>query len=130
MRKFALAIILLTVSAILLSACGGKPADPAAKAVEDFLNALVAKDATKLSALTCKDWTADAQMELDSLQAVKVRLEGVSCQSGSASGTTTPVNCQGKMIATYNGEDQTLDIAARTYQVVQQGGDYLVCGYQ
>jgi hypothetical protein len=33
-------------------------------------------------------------------------------------------------MATYNGEDSPLDISARTYQVVQQGGDYLVCGYK
>jgi hypothetical protein len=33
-------------------------------------------------------------------------------------------------MATYNGEDQALDLSVRTYQVVQQGGEYLVCGYK
>jgi predicted small secreted protein len=130
MRKFALMVIVLCVSALVLSACGGKTADPASKAVEDYLNALTAKDSTKLSALSCKDWESDALMELDSLQAVKTRLEGLSCKSSGTTGTTTQVNCQGKLVATYNGEDQTLDIASRTYKVEQNGGEYLVCGYK
>lgn len=130
MRKFALMVIVLCVSALVLSACGGKTADPASKAVEDYLNALTAKDSTKLSALSCKDWESDALMELDSLQAVKTRLEGLSCKSSGTTGTTTLVNCQGKLVATYNGEDQTLDIASRTYKVEQNGGEYLVCGYK
>jgi hypothetical protein len=130
MRKFTLAVILICFSALLLSTCGGKADDPASKAVVDYLNALVAKDSTKLSALSCKDWESNALMELDSLQAVKTRLEGLTCKSDGIDGTTTSVNCQGKLVATYNGEDQTLDITARTYQVVQQGGEYLVCGYK
>jgi hypothetical protein len=130
MRQIALLVILVCVSAALLSACSGKAADPAAKAVEDYLNALNAKDSTKLPALSCKDWESNALMELDSLQAVKTRLEGVTCKSSDVNGTTTEVNCQGKLVATYNGEDQTLDIASRTYLVEKQGGEYLVCGYK
>ena len=130
MRKFALGIILLCVSALLLSACGGKSNDPASRAVEDYLTALVNKDATKLSGLACADWESSALLELDSLQAVKTRLDGLSCKTTGTVGTTSQVDCQGKILATYNGEDQALDLSARTYQVVQQGGEYLVCGYK
>ena len=130
MRKYPLALILFCLMAMLLSACSGKQADPASKAVEDYLNALVSKDSTKLSALSCASWESDALLELDSLQAVKTRLEGVACTSAGASGGGTQVKCQGKIMATYNGEDQALDLSARTYQVVQQGGEYLVCGYK
>jgi hypothetical protein len=131
MRKLALMVILLSMLALPLSACGGsQTADPAAKAVVNYLNALVAKDSTKLSALSCASWESSALLELDSLQAVKVRLDGVSCKTSGTSSGTSQVNCQGRIMATYNGEDQALDISARTYQVVQQGGDYLVCGYK
>ena len=130
MRKYTLAVILLCVIALLLSACVGKAADPASKAVEDYLNALVNKDSTKLSALSCASWESDALLELDSLQAVKTRMEGLTCTSAGANGGSTQVNCQGKIMATYNGEDQALDLSVRTYQVVQQGGEYLVCGYK
>ncbi|MGB8214777.1 MAG: hypothetical protein WCE68_14565 [Anaerolineales bacterium] len=128
MRKLALLVILLGLSALLLSACGANAADPASKAVEDYLNALVNQDSTKLSALSCASWEQNAILELDSLQAVKTKLDGLSCKTTGSSGTTSQVVCQGKIVATYNGEDQTLDLSVRTYQVVQQGGDYLVCG--
>ena len=130
MRKLALLVIMLSMLALPLSACGGQAADPASKAVEGYLNALVAKDSTKLSALSCASWESSALLELDSLQAVKTRLDGVSCKTSGTSGGTSQVNCQGRILATYNGEDQALYISARTYQVVQQGGDYLVCGYK
>jgi hypothetical protein len=130
MRKYPLAVILFCIPALLLSACGAKAADPASRAVTDYLTALVNKDSTKLSALSCASWESDALLELDSLQAVKTRLEGLTCTSAGTSGGATQVNCQGKLMATYNGEDQALDLSVRTYQVVQQGGEYLVCGYK
>ena len=130
MRKLALLVIMLSMLALPLSACSGQAGDPASKAVVDYLNALVSKDSTKLSARSCATWESSALLELDSLQAVKTRLEGVSCKTSGTTGGTSQVNCQGKIMATYNGEDQALDISVRTYQVVQQGGDYLVCGYK
>ena len=130
MRKFPSVVILLSIFLLLLSACGGKAGDPAAKAVEDYLTALVEKDSSRLSALSCSDWESNALLELDSLQAVTTRLEGLDCASTGADGTTSEVACQGKIIATYNNEDQELDLSARTYEVVQQGGEYLVCGYK
>jgi hypothetical protein len=129
MRKSGPAVLLVLLFALLLSACGKAP-DPAAKAVEDYLNALVKKDSTRLSALSCADWEANALLELDSLQAVATRLEGLACSVIGTDGTTSYVSCQGKILATYNNEDQQLDLSLRTYQVVQQGGEYLVCGYK
>ncbi len=129
MRKFAPIVLLMCIVVLLFSACG-KTTDPAAKAVEDYLTALVNKDSNALSSLSCADWESNALLELDSLQAVATRLENMACTSASADGATTQVNCQGKILATYNGEDQQLDLSARTYQVVQQGGNYLVCGYK
>jgi hypothetical protein len=38
------------------------------------------------------------------------------------------VLCNGKIIATYDTEDQELDLSVRTYQVVEEGGEWLVCG--
>jgi hypothetical protein len=131
MHKLAPVIVLLSVLAVLLlSACGGLAADPAAKAVVGYLNALVSKDSNRLSALSCSDWESNAMLELDSLQAVSARLEGLTCATTGTDGTTSDVSCQGKILATYNDEDQELDLSVRTYQVVQQGGEYLVCGYK
>ena len=129
MRKFAPIVLLICIVALLFSACG-KAQDPAAKAVEDYITALVNKDANAISTLSCADWESNALLELESLQAVATRLENMACSSAGIDGNTTHVDCQGKIIATYSNEDQQLDLSMRTYQVVQQSGDYLVCGYK
>jgi hypothetical protein len=129
MRKFAKLALLVSALALLLAACGSS-VDPAVAAVEAYLNALVAKQSDMLSALSCADWESNALLELDSLQAVETRLDGLSCAVTGTEGDTTLVVCQGKILATYNNEDQELDLSVRTYQVVQQGGESLVCGYR
>lgn len=113
---------------ILLSACGNSASSPAVGAVEGYVNAIVANDADKLSSLSCADWESDALIELDSLQAVTSTLEGFACQETGKDGDNTLVHCDGKMILSYNGENQELDLSTRTYQVIEQGGDWLVCG--
>lgn len=127
MRKLSLAISTIIIT-LFLTACASDSGSAPAKAVEQYLNALVAKDADRLPTLVCGDWEEDALIELDSFQAVTPRLEAAACQQTGTDGETALVNCTGKIIATYNDEDQELDLSVRTYQVVQQDGDWLVCG--
>ena len=128
MRKFFLILIPVIVSTLFLSACASKSSNGPTKAVEDYLNALVAKNSDRLTTLSCKDWENEALLELDSFQAVTTKLDGMSCTQTGTDGDTALVLCKGKIIATYNNENQELDLSTRTYQVVQQGGDWLVCG--
>jgi len=123
-------VLVLALLAVLLVACGGNAASGSVRAVEDYLNALVSKDDALVSSLSCADWEMMALLELDSFQAVDTRLEGLTCSDTGTDGDTFLVRCQGKIIATYNDEDQELDLSLRTYEVVQQGGEYLVCGYR
>ena len=127
MRKIFLILILVILSN-LLAGCASRRDDAPAKAVEDYLNALVAKDSDRLTTLSCSDWEEDALLELDSFQAVTTRLDGLACTQTGTAGDTALVLCKGKIIATCNNEDQELDLSTRTYQVVQQDGDWLVCG--
>jgi hypothetical protein len=129
MLKIARRILLMLVFALLLSACGQSNRG-AAGAVESYLNALVNEDASRLSALSCAEWEPNAQMELDSFQGVATRLDGLSCAITGTDNDTTLVNCQGKILATYDGEDEEFDLSVRTYQVLNQGGEFLVCGYK
>jgi hypothetical protein len=129
MRTFTRSLLLVFAILLALSACG-KPSDAPARAVEAYLNALVSKDAERVSALSCADWEAQALMELDSLQAVETRLDGVACTSTTAEDGSISVACTGKIVATYNGEDQELDLSVRSYVIAEQGGEYLVCGYK
>ena len=128
MRKVLVILLMAFVAALLLSACGSQNKDAPAKAVEDYLNALVEKNADRLTTLSCSDWEDDALLELDSFQAVTTKLDGLACAQTGTDGDTALVLCKGKIIATYNNEDQELDLSVRTYQVVQQNGDWLVCG--
>ncbi len=126
MRKTNL-ILSLVLAIISLTACASN-SDAPVKAVENYLNALVNKEADKIPTLVCGDWEEDALIELDSFQAVTARLENVSCSQTGTDGDTTLILCTGDIVATYNNEDQKLDLSTRTYQVIQQSGDWLVCG--
>jgi len=124
--------ILGSLLIFILTACSGSVSDSStpSKVVEAYLTSLVNKDSSSLSTLSCSDWEASALMELDSLQAVEVRLEGLTCKDAGPSGEFSFVNCHGNIVATYNGEDQNIDLSNRNYRVVNQDGEFLVCGYQ
>ena len=126
MRKPIL-IIFLVFTTFMISACASN-SDAPAKAVENYLNALVNKEADKLPAIVCGEWEEDALIELDSFQAVTASLENVSCSQTGTDGDASLVLCTGNIVASYNNEDQRLDLSTRTYQVIEQGGDWLVCG--
>lgn len=121
-------LFVLIVPLLLLAGCASSDADAPANAVEDYLSALVAKHADRLTTLSCGDWEDDALLELDSFQAVTARLEGLACEQTGTEGDIALVLCNGSIVATYNDEDQELDLSVRTYQVVQEGGEWLVCG--
>jgi hypothetical protein len=123
-------LILFTIlTSLLLAACGTSSAGPE-KAVEAYLTALNAKDSTRLSTLSCADWEATALMELDSFQAVSTTLEGLTCAQTGTDGANALVTCQGKIVASYNGELQEFDLSARTYIAENSTGEWLVCGAQ
>lgn len=128
MRTPRLILLVALVANLLLAACSSSNSAAPEKAVETYLAVLVAKDADRLPTLVCGDWEEEALTELDSLQAVTARLDNVACTQTGTDGNTTLVNCTGKIITTYNDEDQELDLSFITYQVVQQDGDWLVCG--
>jgi hypothetical protein len=126
-------IPLLILLAILAAGCQAAPSQttdsPASKALIAYLNALTAKDETTLTLLSCADWEANALLELDAFQSVETRLQGLSCRQNTAADGSVTVTCQGKILASYFNEQQEFDLSQRTYNMVEQGGDWLVCGY-
>ena len=129
MRKPYVMVLTFSALLVLLSACGGGT-DQAAAAVEEYLTALVGKDSDTISSLSCADWELQALLELDSFQAVETRLDGMACTSVKEEDGTSSVNCTGNILATYSGEESKFDLSGRTYVVIEQGGEYLVCGYR
>jgi hypothetical protein len=130
MRRRSFLLVLLVVGVLVLAACAGKNEDQAPKAVELYLQALVKEDADQLATLSCKDWEADALMEVDSFQGVSATLDGLSCSQVGEEGEAVYVECQGTIKATYGNEQQEIPLAGRTYKVVQESGEWLMCGYK
>jgi len=122
-------IIVVAIAAVLLGACGPGPTPE--NAVEEYLQAIIEKDAAQLSTTTCKDWESDALMMLDAFQAVSAELEGLSCQqTGTTSDGMAVVSCTGKILASYDGEIQEFDLSIQDYLLENANGDWLVCGMQ
>lgn len=130
MRRVVLYAALLVLAAILLAGCQGGGGDDPAVAAESYLTALVEKDADSLAALSCAAWEENAILELDSFQAVEIRLEGMDCQEAARDGETAVVSCAGSIVATYNEEDQQFPLDTRGFAMQREGGEWRVCGYQ
>ncbi len=128
MKRIAALLLFGFIAALFLAGCSQKSG--AASAVETYIKALVARDANGLSNASCAAWESDAQVELDSFTAVSISLDGLSCQEAGKDGNATLVTCTGKIKASYNGENQELDLSSRTYRAVQEGGDWRMCGYK
>jgi hypothetical protein len=124
-----LTIILFVMMLFIISGCsaGG---DVQAQIVEQYLQALVDQDGARVSSLSCKDWESSAIMEMDSFQAVEASLVDLACVSGETVDDMTLVVCQGKIVATYNEEQQELDLSLRSYQTIKDGAEWRVCGYR
>jgi outer membrane murein-binding lipoprotein Lpp len=119
------------VSILFLAACSSPSnGDESSAAVQAYLNALVNKDSSALSTLSCKDWEAQAAMELDSFQAVTTELQDLSCKKTGNEGDMDVVTCTGKINATYNNENMQIDLNKRPFLVKRQGSDWQVCGYK
>lgn len=124
-------VSVFAISVIFLSACSSPSnGNESALAVESYLKALVNKDSSALSTLSCEDWEAQAAMELDSFQAVKTELQDLSCQKSGTEGDMEVVTCSGKINATYNNENMQVDLGKRAFLVKRQGSDWQVCGYK
>lgn len=123
-RVFAIFFVL-----IFLSACQSD-ASPAERAVQDFLQAFVEKNETVMVSRVCPAYEMDALLEYDSFALVQATLEGVTCQQIGGDGNSAQVVCQGSIEASYNGELRSFDLSERTYTVLNDGGNWLVCGYE
>lgn len=124
-------IALLVITAIVLVGCGGSGAGgDVAAAVEDYLQAIVDKDPDTVVNLSCAAWEEDALREVDSFQAVDVTLQDASCEVTGTDGDASLVTCTGAFVTTYDGENQELDLSRQTYRVVNEGGEWRMCGYQ
>ena len=101
-----------------------------AAAVEKYFQALVGKDINRLVDASCAAWESSARSEFESFGAVDVSLEKILCKESNIDGASALVTCTGKIIANYGNEVLEIDLADRTYQVIEEMGEWRMCGYK
>lgn len=125
--RYAIGFLII---AVVLGGCGGSGSGAnAGEAVERYLQALTNRDLNQMIGASCANWEAQARLEYDSFAAVKLELKDLSCQEKGQQAPYTLVTCRGTIIANYGAEDLQIDVAAQTFQVIQEGGEWRVCGY-
>jgi hypothetical protein len=127
MRKTIRIVGILSFLSLTIAACVQQGS--AEDAIEAYLTAIVSKDVVRAVNKSCLDWEEGAHAEASSFEAVIVQLDGLTCASISASGEQTLVNCEGKIIANYGGEDQDIPLSGRNYVAVLEDGEWKMCGY-
>ena len=129
-RKILLSCGPMILITVFITACNGAiNGDPAARAVERYLQSLAGRDLNQMITNSCTDWEAQARQEYDSFAAVRLELNEVRCKSTGPEQGYTVVDCTGSILANYGDEDLQIDVADQTFRVVQEGGDWRVCGY-
>jgi hypothetical protein len=114
---------------IILTACSTRNTQPE-KVVEAYLNAIVEAKIDKITTVSCAEWEESAWLELDSFQGVEVSLVDMQCAQSGTDGDTALGTCSGHFLTSYDGEAMEIDLSTREYELVQQGGEWLVCGYR
>ena len=128
-QKWFYLIGLVALLGLALSACAGGQ-DAPAQTVLLYQQALVDKNQEDLINYACADWESQALLELDSFVSVDTELVDATCQTISEDGDTALVTCDGSISASYNGEARDFPLSGRTFIVVNDGGDWRLCGYE
>lgn len=127
-RTILAVVMVFFLAAFLLSAC--TPARTPADVIESYLKALAESDQASAVSNSCADWEEKATAEGASFINVEVTLEDLSCQAISQSDTEAIVSCSGRFISSYTaGEDQELDLSALNFSLVNENGEWRMCGY-
>lgn len=121
--------IIVLFLCIFLVACS-KVSDPPARMVEIYYQALVEKDQARMLRNSCTDWETTAILEYDSFGSVKTELVGFSCQSILQEENLAYVTCEGAISASYDGEIREFSLNQQTFIVINEGGDWFMCGYE
>jgi len=119
---------ILAFMSLNLTACTQQ--GTAEDAIEAYLDALVSKDVIRAVNKSCLEWEEGAHAEASSFEAVIVRLDGLACSPTDEGGERTLVECEGKIIANYGGEDQDITLSQRGYLAVLEDGEWKMCGYE
>ena len=129
MSKISKILVSSLLLLLILSACAGSGSSPE-QAVEAYLTAIVDADLDRITTLSCAEWEESAWLELDSFQGVDVSLQDMQCMQSGTDGDLALVTCSGQFLTSYDSEEMEIDLGTREFELVQQSGEWLVCGYR
>jgi hypothetical protein len=118
--------LLFSFSILACSQVGDEPA----RIVEIYYQALVDKAQARMLIYSCATWETTAILEYDSFISVKTDLVDFTCQSILQEDDFAYVTCEGAISASYDGEIRQFPLDEQTFSVVNQGGEWLMCGYE
>ena len=127
-RAWRLGMIGVMLLGLLLAGCQADE-DGAARAVEAYLQARVETNLDRMTQLSCPDWETQARVEAATFQAMNAQLEDVICATSGSDGGFTLVSCSGKITTTYQGEAREWSVSDNQYRVLDDGGEWRMCGY-
>lgn len=104
--------------------------DVPARIVEIYYQALVDKDQARMLTNSCATWETTAILEFDSFVSVKTELVDFSCQTTRQEEDIAYVACEGAISASYEGEIREFPLNQGSFVVINQGGEWLMCGYE
>lgn len=121
-------IMFILLLAAMLCAC--EPSGLPHEVVAGYLQDMVSGDLVGAVNHACSAWEDAARTDAASFSGVEARIEGLSCQIHEDLQDLKLVLCRGKIVATYQGEDQEIQLADRIYRVEVESGEWRVCGTQ
>jgi hypothetical protein len=122
--------LLIPLFTFMVVTCQKSQDRNASSVVVEYFKALVAKDSTQAVNLSCAAWEEQAQIDADTFAINPATAENIQCKVTGKDGDTSLVACTGKLVLDYNGEKQEINLANRTYKVVQDSGEWRMCGYK
>lgn len=123
-------MIRFVILAGLLAACASQPTGTASDTVQNYLQARVDKNVDAMIGLSCSEWEASARTEAASFASMNAVLDNVTCTDAGTDSDATLVTCSGKIVTTYNGEGRDWPLEDFTFKVVEDGGEWRMCGYK
>ncbi|HZW03298.1 MAG TPA: hypothetical protein VFF68_05195 [Anaerolineaceae bacterium] len=123
-----LTILLIALSFWLLAGCqAGGGQDPAALAVEQYLEALAAQDAAAAQQVACDELRAFVLDDLGSSAEDLAQVDNVACEVIETADGVARVTCGGT--SSILGEPEVIELPAfnRVYVVEQRGDNWLIC---
>ena len=126
MKKWFFFLIFFSV---LITSCSSNQ-NSQAKLVENYYQALMDKNLNLMLAQVCPSWEEQARTDYQSFAAVSAQLKDMHCTVQSLQENSATVKCQGKIEADYGNEILEIDLSKFVFKIIQENGDWRLCGYQ